>query len=219
MQTGSAREWRICRSYDPAIDLSPLLDDSGEPIMRDVDGRIQPALASDTVAFLRERDPAHLRFRDGHDPAWFVLKPLTVRQLREHVGAVDEQEEKFLRAFECALVRIDNWRGASGEDAPRNLAVQRDTRTFGRLRDGELDVLMSEHGLTMADFWDLGASAYCRAVVPLGLGAQLLLPRSSLVALGLMAQRSQRAAQTSPTSRTSAGAKAAPAETAQTPGD
>lgn len=219
MQTTSAREWRVCRSYDPAIDLTPQVDVDGEPLMRDTDGRSAPVLASDTIEFLRTRDPAHLAFVDGWEPAWFVLRPLTVRQLREHVGAAEEQDEKFLRAFECSIVRVDNWRGSDGQRDPVSIAVARDTRSFGRAKDGELDAMMAVHGLTMADFWDVGASAYCRAVVPLGLGAQLLLPRSSLVALGLMAQRSQRAAQSTPDSTTSAEARAALAATPQTAAD
>lgn len=171
------REWRTCRIYDPAIDLSPKLDDDGNPVMRkSEDGAEDIVSRSDVAAFAEERDEKCLVLLDGKSPVWFWLAPLTVKQVRDHVGRATTVDERNLRAFECAALSIENLE-------PSKVTVARKEGDVVMCRDGELDRLM-QMGLTMGDFWEIGAAAFTKATVPKGCGAALHVPRSSIVALG-----------------------------------
>jgi hypothetical protein len=170
------REWRTCRLFDPAIDLSPKLDESGHPVMRMVDGGEEPVTVSDIAAFAEDRDEKHLAILPDKSPVWFHLAPLSVRQMRDHVGRATTVDERNLRALECALLRVD------GLEASTITMARKDGGDFPIVRDGELDRLLAA-GMTMADLWDIGAAAFVRAAVPKGCGAALHVPRSSMVAL------------------------------------
>lgn len=191
------REWWTCRLYDPAVDMAQKRDEDGCLVWKaSADGSSQIAvLVSDTDRFLETRDPADLAFRDGMEPARFRLKPLTQRQLREHVNAADSIEEKYSRAFECAILRVDNWREMP-DDPPRTLHVERRRDGVEMAKQESIDALM-DAGVKQLDIWEIGCAAWVRATVPFGCGAALHAPRSSLTAAVAQRQRCQSADVTS----------------------
>ena len=189
MQSPSAREWRTCRIYDPAIDYRDKVDADGNPITKRVGDDDQRVCRSDAAAFLQDRDPSVLTFIEGRQPAWFVLSPLGIGQLRHYVERPEDTAERYLRAFECAIVRIDGW-ACSAADAPVSLAFEQSTIDgVARAKESEIDKAM-QAGLTLSDIREIGAAAYARASVPLGFAGRSQVPRSSLVALATHPSRS-----------------------------
>lgn len=180
------REWRTLRIYDAAIDFDKLTGADGEPLTKIVNGRAVERLATDVEEYVQTRDESRLKLREAPAPTWFHLEPLTVRQLRDYVGRATLVDDRNLRAFEAACVRVE------GPDVGGSVTLER-TRETGYMlaKEGELDRLMGL-GLTFADLWEIGAAAYARAVVPKGLGAALHVPPSSIVALEAIKQHSRR---------------------------
>jgi hypothetical protein len=183
----SVREWRTLRIYDAAIDFDELTDADGVPLTKVSNGRTVHRLATDVEEFVQTREESLLKLRDAPAPTWFYMEPLSIKQVREYVGRATMVDDRNLRAFEAACVRVD------GPAVGGSVTLER-TREAGYLlaKDGELDRLLAL-GLTFADLWEIGAAAYARATVPKGLGAALHVPPSSIVAMEAIKQRSRPA--------------------------
>ena len=212
----SLTEWKVCRIYDPAVDLSDKLDEHSQPVFEtDEGGKRRQIFVSDVPKFLETRDIACLKMREGMRPALFVLRPITSTQLRGWVNLGATVEERYTRAFECALVRIEDWTPPDSSSST-TISIEHDRAGVLKMKDGELDRLMAL-GIVETDWLDVGCAAYTRARVPFGPGASSLVPPSSVLALGQAKLCCQRAALNAQRSTGKSAAKGAPAEVLSTP--
>ena len=125
--------------------------DDGEPVTL-----VDPALDYDGTDLEKYEesyyDPAHLTIRDGEEPTWFSIKPLTHKQ-RAHIGGMSGYDQ-FLMAFRFGVMAVDNYYSENMETGEREIKpkVKRanwsgmgDAVTEGWLREADLitDVIIS----------------------------------------------------------------------------
>ena len=125
--------------------------DDGEPVTL-----VDPALDYDGTDLVKYEesyyDEAHLTIKDGEEPTWFHIKPLTHKQ-RAHIGGMSGYDQ-FLMAFRFGVMKVDNYYSedfTSGERQQKpqvkrsNWSGMGDAVTEGWLKDADMitDVIIS----------------------------------------------------------------------------
>lgn len=152
----STQPFEVVCLYDPAIDGS----------------------VSDVIAYGRSRDLSKITFKAGQEPVRFWVERMSRRLMLRHVAAADSENERYTRAFSCAVVRVTGLEGKHEFRPQQQLSTP-----VGQVR------MVTEEELerfAIADILEIGAVAFWRSFLRPGNEASYPLLASSATAYDMM---------------------------------
>jgi hypothetical protein len=155
---------KTVRMYDPAVDES-------------IDG-------DQLAEFAKTRDMQKLRFIPGKDPVFYHVGLIDASLFTDYVQAAETETERFRRAFQCGVERVDNFRAQTGEHFTswQPSGTQRTADGSHRMMDRKELAMFAP-----ADQLEIGSVAYWRCFLPHDIGPYFRVPQSSVVAWGALA--------------------------------
>lgn len=161
------RVLRVVRFWDPAIDM----------------------VETEISEYVAKRDPKTLKLREGIDPMWFHLRPLTVDQVTSIMSGVDETSvaKRNLQAFSLAVIQVDNFKSASGETYEKWIPERwASAEGATKNRIGEIVQPHEREEFGAAIVQEIGHVAFERSFLPIEAGGSYTLPASCLLIAGQM---------------------------------
>ena len=130
--------------------------------------------------YLVTRDEKYLRFHAGKQPARFRIRRIPRSLLLKYVERTDDITTKHVRAFECAVVEIENMYDDKGGQRPNVFSpkwTERPDEGVAAMTPDELDQVEP------SDILDVGGVAYAHAFLRRGRSACYPVQRSYLPVL------------------------------------
>ena len=177
----------VVRVYDPAINDDPL--ERG---------------GCDLLAYTRKRDYATLKFRHGALPVIFHVRRISVALWDGYVQAGVTEDERRSRAFQAAVVRVEN---RPQPDGSRVTWTPERTEVNGR------HVPMTEdetQSFAPADRYEIGEVAWSLCFFPSDCAVSFRLPPTSLLCWQSMDSQCRAVSDPTAVATTSDDTKAAP---------
>lgn len=122
------------------------------------------ALADDMdfEAYIRTRDPALVKCKEGMQPTWFVLSPLKAEWVAEKVDSWSSDSQRFASSFLGACHVIEPGEGGEPKRAPTRMAAYNQ-----RVADvAWMGAAAKKYGLLAV--YELGSLAWQRTQLPEG---------------------------------------------------